>query len=91
MPYKHWVGGSNPSATTIYFAGHGFPWPVLCFGAGVSGAVLAFCQLFAGYLPESCKVFATFVWVLAEVFRNLGGFSLSLCSIPLSFLAQIRR
>ena len=24
MPYKHWVGGSNPSATTNCSAGHGF-------------------------------------------------------------------
>ena len=64
MPYKHWVGGSNPSATTRYSTGHGFSVARFLISTEVSprfagpSGLSVFCRVPAGFLPGSCQVFA---------------------------------
>ena len=79
MPYKHWVGGSNPSATTRYSTGHGFSVARFFFRQRISrldgsSGLPVFRRRRARFLPGFCKVFSISRLVPAEkwrVFRDL--------------------
>ena len=70
MPYKHWVGGSNPSATTRYSTGHGFSVARFYFGRGFS----VICRPVgpACFLPTSC-------WVPARFLQGIFDFAPRFC------------
>ena len=62
MPYKHWVGGSNPSATTRYSTGHGFSVARFFFRRRIVRVLTArrACLFSADVVPGSCRVSARF-------------------------------
>ena len=89
MPYKHWVGGSNPSATTRYSTGHGFSVARFFFRRRIVrvltarraclfsvDAVLGFCQVSARFFRFRASFLprnGSFLGTCCQVFARLFG------------------
>lgn len=83
MPYKHWVGGSNPSATTRYSTGHGFSVARFLISAEVSPrfAGSSACLFSADVVPGSCQVSARFFRFRASFLQENGAFLEVCCQV----------
>lgn len=83
VPYKHWVGGSNPSATTRYSTGHGFSVTRFLISteasprlAGLSGLPVS-----ADVVPGSCQVSARFFRFRASFLQENDAFLEVCCQV----------
>ena len=83
MPYKHWVGGSNPSATTRYSTGHGFFVARFLISAEVFRALPArrTCLFSADVVPGFCQVSARFFRFRASFLQENGAFLEVCCQV----------
>lgn len=82
MPYKHWVGGSNPSATTRYSMGHGFSVARFAFGSDFRALPdRRACLFSADVVPGSCQVPARFFRFRASFLQENGAFLEVCCQV----------
>lgn len=83
MPYKHWVGGSNPSATTRYSTGHGFSVARFFFRRRIVRVLTArrACLFSVDVVPGFCRVFARFFRFRASFLQENGAFLEVCCQV----------
>ena len=83
MPYKHWVGGSNPSATTRYSTGHGFSVARFFFRQRFFRDLPArrTCLFSADVVLGSCQISARFFRFRASFLPRNGAYSGTYCQV----------